>query len=118
MEDLIYTYKKGKGWVIGPAVPSYTVEDGGYRYTFEHRRPEVGERFWYLSDERPYNIDGVIDFEKFFEKLKLSFGFMRPSYNSAVFEGMTPEVEMTFRFNDDNYTHVTLTVTKLDASNV
>ena len=104
MED-IYTYKKGVGWVLGPDCDFWETTHNGKRLRFEHRKPEIGERFYYLHMFSDSIFNGKIQFEKMFKGL-ISWAGNMPDYNAAT---LTEERCLDDVFGP-NYTHIVLTI--------
>lgn len=51
MDELIYEYVKGQGWVLGPEIKQWTTEHktnyhGTWKVTLVDRYPKVGERYY------------------------------------------------------------------------
>lgn len=110
MQELIYSYKKGQGWVLGYPDDMFVGESGGYRLTLEHRKPRIGERFYYLYLDGEHCKNGKVEFQLLFDRLTV----MRnpPEFNSALFTELTQAFRDTYRWDSVNYTHVTITVTR------
>ena len=86
MTDPVYTYEKGKGWVI-QTYPTLTREIGLYQVTLIHRMPEIGEQFWaepmgYTLEKNFENIKGWDDF--------LEPGLEKISMANVYHEGFVP----------------------------
>lgn len=106
----IYTYRKGEGWVYGIPDDIYVVDHKGHRVTFEHRRPVIGERFYYLHKLSSHIFNDKLDFKALFKSL--SSWSNPPEYNSALLTEENQHSE-TWQLNNGLYTHVVLTVERI-----
>lgn len=105
----VYSYKKGEGWVLDAPYDSWEVEDRGYKLRFEHRRPEIGERFYYLYLGSQSVCNGRVNFRDVFAGMRK--WTHPPEYNSALLIEEN-EKQSCWQFGNKDYTHIVLSVTK------
>lgn len=110
MQELIYSYKKGQGWVLGPPDDMFVGEHDGYRIVLEHRKPRIGERFYYLYENSETYQNGKVQFEALFRRLAALR--QPPHFNSALFEELTERFRYLYHWDSEVHTHVTITVTR------
>jgi hypothetical protein len=68
MDEPVYEYVKGQGWVV-LTIPQHTFEVDGYIVTIINRKPAVGEKYWGLSGS-----DWITDRRPNFQRLE---GYVR-----------------------------------------
>ncbi len=104
--ELEYKYKKGEGWALVPKADFEFVYKGAMYY-LTLKKPEIGERFWYLlKGYSSCNEDGTIDYGAFVRSLTTGFTAGMGHFNTALME---EDADRNFyRLDDDRFVHVVL----------